>query len=68
MAAAAGFVSRDVPQGTGWPLAREVCWSDTQSVALCSDAGLVEIALSDRTLYFRSADKVKGIRMGAPPL
>jgi len=44
MASAAGLVSRGAPKGTGLSAGpREVCWSDDQTVAMCSDPGLVEM-------------------------
>ena len=46
MADAAGLVSRVEPTGTGLAAgSREVCWSDGQTVVVCSDPDLVEIEL-----------------------
>lgn len=54
MAAAAGLVSRSASKGTGLAASSiAVCWSDAQSGALCSDAGLVVHPTSRSDSYVR---------------
>lgn len=49
------------------PVARVDLGSGTLAIIFRDDPASA-IALSDRTLYFRTADKLQGIRLDAPPL